>query len=318
MAGFDGATGWLNSPPLTPDGLRGKVVLVDFWTYTCINWLRTLGYVRAWAEKYRDHGLVVVGVHTPEFPFERDVDNVRRAAADMEVALPGRARHRLRRLGGVRQPLLAGRLHRRRAKDASGTTTSARAATRSASGSSSGCCATPVARGSPTISSPSPPTASRRRPTGRTWSRPRPTSATSRARTCVPGGAALDEPRTYVRPGVAAAQPVGALRRWTIERAGGVLDRGRRADRVPLPRPRRQPRHGAARREARRCRSACSSTASRPGDGARPRRRRAGQRHGRPSSGCTSSIRQPGPIADRTFEITFPAPGVEAYVFTFG
>ena len=58
----------------------GKVVLVDFWTYTCINWLRTLGYVRAWAEKYEDHGLVVVGVHTPEFPFERDVDNVRRAA----------------------------------------------------------------------------------------------------------------------------------------------------------------------------------------------------------------------------------------------
>ena len=60
--------------------LRGKVVLVDFWTYTCINWLRTLGYVRAWAEKYRDQGLVVVGVHTPEFPFESDVDNVRRAA----------------------------------------------------------------------------------------------------------------------------------------------------------------------------------------------------------------------------------------------
>jgi thiol-disulfide isomerase/thioredoxin len=88
LPGFDGATGWLNSPPLSPAELRGKVVLVDFWTYTCINWLRTLGYVRAWAEKYLEHGLVTVGVHTPEFPFERDVDNVRWAAGDMKVEYP--------------------------------------------------------------------------------------------------------------------------------------------------------------------------------------------------------------------------------------
>jgi thiol-disulfide isomerase/thioredoxin len=88
LPGFDGATGWLNSPPLTAADLGGKVVLVDFWTYTCINWLRTLGYVRAWAEKYADQGLVVVGVHTPEFPFERDVDNVRQAAQDMRVEYP--------------------------------------------------------------------------------------------------------------------------------------------------------------------------------------------------------------------------------------
>ena len=88
LPGFDGATGWLNSPPLTVEGLRGKVVLVDFWTYTCINWLRTLAYVRAWAEKYRDRGLVVVGVHTPEFPFEQNVDNVRQAANDMNVRYP--------------------------------------------------------------------------------------------------------------------------------------------------------------------------------------------------------------------------------------
>src|SRR5260221_10497327 len=88
LPGCDGATGWLNSPPLTAEGLRGKVVLVDFWTYTCINWLRTLGYVRAWAEKYADPGLVVVGVHTPEFPFERDIDNVREAAKAMRVDYP--------------------------------------------------------------------------------------------------------------------------------------------------------------------------------------------------------------------------------------
>jgi thiol-disulfide isomerase/thioredoxin len=85
---FDGATGWLNSSPLSPGDLRGKVVLVDFWTYTCINWLRTLGYVRAWGEKYEQHGMVTVGVHTPEFPFERDVENVRRAALDMNVTYP--------------------------------------------------------------------------------------------------------------------------------------------------------------------------------------------------------------------------------------
>ena len=88
LPGFDGATGWLNSDPLTPEGLRGKVVLVDFWTYTCINWLRTLGYVRAWHEKYKDLGLVVVGVHTPEFPFEQDVDNVSWAAKDLRVEYP--------------------------------------------------------------------------------------------------------------------------------------------------------------------------------------------------------------------------------------
>ena len=85
---FDGATGWLNSEPLTSESLRGKAVLVDFWTYTCINWLRTLGYVRAWHERYADKGLVVVGVHTPEFPFERDADNVRAAVEEMNVRYP--------------------------------------------------------------------------------------------------------------------------------------------------------------------------------------------------------------------------------------
>jgi len=83
-----GATEWLNSPPLTAEALRGKVVLVDFWTYTCINWLRSLPHVRAWAEKYKDRGLVVIGVHSPEFAFEKDVDNVRRAAKEMRVGYP--------------------------------------------------------------------------------------------------------------------------------------------------------------------------------------------------------------------------------------
>ena len=85
---LSGATGWLNSPPLSMADLRGKVVLVDVWTYTCINWLRTLPYVRAWDYKYKDRGLVVIGVHSPEFPFEHDIDNVRRAASEMRVAYP--------------------------------------------------------------------------------------------------------------------------------------------------------------------------------------------------------------------------------------
>jgi thiol-disulfide isomerase/thioredoxin len=88
IPGFDGATGWLNSPPITAADLQGKVVLTDFWTYTCINWLRTLSYVRTWYERYKDHGLVVVGVHTPEFPFEREIDNVRRATEQMRVGYP--------------------------------------------------------------------------------------------------------------------------------------------------------------------------------------------------------------------------------------
>jgi cytochrome c biogenesis protein CcdA/thiol-disulfide isomerase/thioredoxin len=87
-APLDGAVQWLNSPPLTAQALRGKVVLVDFWTYSCINCIRTTPYLRAWAEKYRDQGLVVVGVHTPEFAFEKRGENVRRAVADFGITYP--------------------------------------------------------------------------------------------------------------------------------------------------------------------------------------------------------------------------------------
>ena len=83
-----GANEWLNSEPLTPEALRGKVVLIDFWTYTCINWLRTAPYVRAWEQKYKDQGLVVIGVHSPEFAFEKDIENVRRAVKDLGITYP--------------------------------------------------------------------------------------------------------------------------------------------------------------------------------------------------------------------------------------
>jgi cytochrome c biogenesis protein CcdA/thiol-disulfide isomerase/thioredoxin len=85
---LSGATAWINSPPLTFASLRGKVVLVDFWTYSCINCLRTLPYIKAWNEKYKDSGLVIIGVHTPEFPFEKDESNVREAVKDLGILYP--------------------------------------------------------------------------------------------------------------------------------------------------------------------------------------------------------------------------------------
>jgi Thioredoxin like C-terminal domain len=85
---LDGASAWLNSGPLTPHGLRGRVVVVQFCTFSCINWLRTVPYVRAWAGRYRDAGLVLVGVHSPEFPFEHDLDKIRSALAGMGVDHP--------------------------------------------------------------------------------------------------------------------------------------------------------------------------------------------------------------------------------------
>jgi thiol-disulfide isomerase/thioredoxin len=88
LPSFDGATEWLNSAPLSPADLRGHVVLVDFWTLTCINWLRTEPYVRAWSQAYRDDGLVVVGVHTPEFSFEHEIERVQRATEQRAIEYP--------------------------------------------------------------------------------------------------------------------------------------------------------------------------------------------------------------------------------------
>src|SRR6476469_5108491 len=88
LPSFGRATGWLDSEPLTPEGLRRRVVLVDFWTYTCVNWLRTLPYLRAWHAKYRDAGLTIVGVHTPEFGFEKDRDNIVAQSRIFKVEYP--------------------------------------------------------------------------------------------------------------------------------------------------------------------------------------------------------------------------------------
>ena len=120
MPSLGGATEWLNSEPLGPAELRGQVVLVNFWTLTCINWLRQEPYVRAWSRAYRDDGLVVIGVHTPEFSFEHDIDGVRQATKDRAIDYPVADRQRLRDLGRLRQPLLACALLRRHGRRDSG------------------------------------------------------------------------------------------------------------------------------------------------------------------------------------------------------
>ena len=109
---FDGATGWLNTVPLTPDGLRGRVVLVDFWTYTCVNWLRTAPYLRAWDAKYRSAGLTIVGVHTPEFGFERTrtMSPPRSPSSASRIRSPSTM---TTAYGAPSGPLLAGHLSRR-------------------------------------------------------------------------------------------------------------------------------------------------------------------------------------------------------------
>ena len=179
---FDGATGWLNSSPLTPAQLRGRVVLVDFWTYTCINWLRTLAFVRAWAAKYRDLGLVVIGVHTPEFPFEREVENVREAVEAMRVEYPIAtdsdygvwSAFANRYWPAVYLADAEGRIryhHFGEGEYDEGEWMIQHLLRESAG------------EGIDRSSSPSRPTGSRRKPTGRTCALPRPTSATPRGRT---------------------------------------------------------------------------------------------------------------------------------------
>ena len=111
---FGGANAWLNSEPLTPAGLRGKVVVVQFCTFSCVNWLRTLPYVRAWDERYRDDGLAVIGAHTPEFEFEHDVEKIRSALEQMGVGYPIAVDNDYGDLASLRQQLLARSLLRRR------------------------------------------------------------------------------------------------------------------------------------------------------------------------------------------------------------
>jgi thiol-disulfide isomerase/thioredoxin len=316
LPGFDGATGWLNSPPLTVADLRGKVVLVDFWTYTCINWLRTLGYVRAWAQKYEDQGLVVVGVHTPEFPFERDIDNVRWAAQDMSVEYPvaldsdyavwrafanrywpavyiadaeGRIRHHQFGEGGYEEcERIVQRLLREAGRDGIGDDLVSVAAD-----------GFEAQADWATLESPE------------TY-----LGYEQAQNFASPGGADFDEPRTYVAPDPLKLNHWALAGDWTIERRASVL-------------------HQAEGRIAFRFHARDVHLVMGPGargtsvpfrvlvDGEPP-----GDAHGldvdEHGGGAVARqrlyqlIRERGSITERTFEITFLARGVEAYVFTFG
>jgi thiol-disulfide isomerase/thioredoxin len=314
LPSLGGATGWLNSPPLTTAELRGKIVLVDFWTYTCINWLRTLGYVRAWAEKYEDQGLVVVGVHTPEFPFEQDVENVREAAKDMTVEYPvaldsdyavwrafsnrywpavyiadaeGQIRHHQFGEGGYEE---CERVIQQLLREAGREGISDDLVSIAADGFEAQADWT-------NLESPE------------TY-----LGYEQAQRFASPVGVALDEPRTYVAPHPLQLNDWALSGDWTVQRRASVLNQadGRIAFRfhardvhlVMGPRG--------------------TSVAFRVlVDGEPP-----GAAHGldvdEEGHGTVAEhrlyqlIREPGSITDRTFEISYLAPGVEAYAFTFG
>lgn len=316
LPGFGGATGWLNSTPLAEPDLRGKVVLTDFWTYTCMNWLRTLAYVRGWAEKYGDRGLVVVGVHTPEFPFERDPENVRVAAMDIGVEYPialdrdfavwdafanrywpavyiadaeGHIRHHQFGEGGydecerIIQQLLGEAGHQGLGDDL--VSISPQAFEAQADWQNLGSPETYLGYQQ-----------------GHSFASP--------------GGIDLDEPHIYVGPDSLKLNQWALSGDWTVERGATVLNRadGRIAFRFHA-----RDVHLVMRSQT-------------PGalvpfrvliDGARP-----GAEHGLDIDAdgygtlvqprLYQLVRRQGSITEATFEITFLAPGVEAYVFTFG
>jgi thiol-disulfide isomerase/thioredoxin len=316
LPSLGGATGWLNSPPLTTEELRGKVVLVDFWTYTCINWLRTLGYVRAWAEKYEDQGLVVVGVHTPEFPFEQDVENVREAAKDMTVEYPvaldsdyavwrafsnrywpavyiadveGQIRHHQFGEGGYEEcETVIQQLLREAGRDA----ISDDLVSIAADGFEAQADWT-------NLESPE------------TY-----LGYEQAQRFASPVGVALDEPRTYVAPHPLQLNDWALSGDWTVQRRASVLNQadGRIAFRF----------HARDVHLVMGPRARGTSVPFRVlVDGEPP-----GAAHGldvnEEGHGTVAEqrlyqlIREPGSITDRTFEISYLAPGVEAYAFTFG
>jgi thiol-disulfide isomerase/thioredoxin len=315
LPSFDGATGWLNSEPLEVADLRGNVVLVDFWTYTCINWLRTLGFIRAWGEKYREHGLVVVGVHTPEFPFERDSYNVREAAAEMRVEYPialdpdygvwtafsnrywpaayysdaeGRIRHHQ---FGEGEYEMCERVIQQLLRD-------------SGRDDVPGDLVSPPNNGVEAqadwtnVESPE------------TY-----LGAQQGHNFASPGGASINDPHTYTLPERLRLNSWALSGKWTVESratvlhdAGGAIAfrfhardinlvlRSRTGDAVPF----RVLIDGAAPGAS----HGVDADAEGTGTLVRPR--------------LYQLVRQEGPIVDRTFEIGFLEPGVEAYVFTFG
>ena len=296
LSALDEAPIWLNSDPLTAAELRGRVVLVDFWTYSCVNWLRTLPYVRAWHERYREHGLVVVGVHAPEFGFEHDLANVRRAVDDLDVGYPVVIDNDFTDLARLRQPLLAGALPARRRRPRPVPRISARRPTRSPSGRSSSSSA--WTRSSSDVAADGLAQAA-------DWDALRsPETYLGRAR-----GERRTDARTLALNQWALTGRVGAGRGGRGARSGrwSITYRFQARDVNLVLAPSGGP--GRA--------SPCRLDGGPPGDA-----------HGldvdASGAGTLSEprmyqlVRQQASRAERTFEVTFDGPGVRAYVFTFG
>ncbi|MEO8114771.1 MAG: redoxin domain-containing protein [Phenylobacterium sp.] len=307
---------WLNTPPLGAQDLRGKVVLVNFWTYSCINSLRPLPYVRAWAEKYRDQGLVVVGVHTPEFGFEKDLANVRQATAAQGVAYPvvldsdygiwrafhnnawpafyfigadGRVRHQAIGEGDYDQ---SERLIQKLLSEARGT---------------------PIRDPIVAVAGVGPQAA----PDERDLGSPETYVGYAQARNFAsPGGVRWDAPNPYRAASILPLNHWGLAGAWTV---GGEFASS----------------DAAAARIAFRFHARDLHLVMGPGAQGHPVRFRVtldgaapGADHGVDvdAAGLGSAreprmyqlVRQQRPVADRTFEIEFLDPGVRAYVFTFG
>jgi thiol-disulfide isomerase/thioredoxin len=316
LASLERANEWLNSPPLTASALRGKVVLVDFWTYTCINWLRTLPYVRAWDEKYRNQGLVVIGVHAPEFAFEKSMNNVRRAVKEVRVDYPVAVDNEhviWRAFKNQYWPALyfvdsQGRVRHHQfgegAYEQSEMIIQALLAETGAGG---------IDRKSVSVDGHGVEAAA-------DWgSLMSPENYVGHERTrnfASPGGALLDKPRMYELPARLRLNEWALSGDWTVKNENAVLNKANGSI--------------AYRFHARDLHLVMGPAA--PGAAVRFRvlidGRPPGPAHGidvdEQGEGTVAEqrlyqlIRQPKPIADRQFQIEFLGPGVEAFAFTFG
>jgi thiol-disulfide isomerase/thioredoxin len=310
LPSFDGASGWLNSPPLTPAGLRGQVVLAGFWTYTCINWLRQLPYLRAWAAKYSGHGLAVIGVHTPEFSFEHNPGNVAQAVQDLGIAYPVATDNNYavwRAFGNHYWPALyaadaRGRIRHHHFGEGAYAQSEMVIQQLLAEAGSTGAGTGLVSVDPAGLEAPA------------DWASLRsPENYTGYQRTdgfASPGGPVPGTPHTYTTPARLGPGQWALAGEWTMQNAAGgqIACRFHARDLNLVMGP-------AAPGTSQRFRVGI--------DGQPPSQAHGTDTHADGTGTLTQQrtyqlLRQPGPITDRTFDITFLDPGAQAYCFTFG
>ncbi|HYB29308.1 MAG TPA: redoxin domain-containing protein [Solirubrobacteraceae bacterium] len=316
LPSLGGATGWLNSEPLSPESLHGRPVLIEFWTFTCINWIRTLPYVRSWYEKYLHDGLVVLGVHTPEFEVERDIGHVRRAAERMRIEYPIAvdSDYRIwRALGNQYWPALY-------FADADGQIRHHRFGEGEYEYSELVIQLLLRAAGAPNVSRKLAPVDARGVEAAADWDNLRsPETYIGYARAenfASPGLPARDQPQEYALPDALPPNHWALAGEWTVGPQAAVLNAssGRIAHRfhardlhlVMAPRPGNQPVRFRVLLDGDLPGAARGIDTDERGEGTVTEPR------------LYQLIRQSGDITDRTFEITFLDRGVQAYVFTFG